>query len=113
RGMAGPDHPLADGRREQSAGAREDSRPVVPELAAAFLRSPEEHRSRLPALQQVLQPVVLGERSLSGSRPVPGPPRRSARSGRSATDPEAPDDDRAANDREIRGARAQLLAGPG
>ena len=64
RGMAGTDHSLAGDRPERPAGARQDLRPLVPELAAAVLRAPEEHRSRLPALQQVVQPVVLGERSL-------------------------------------------------
>ena len=38
----------------------QDRRPVLPELAAALLRAAQEHRARFPAVQQVVQPVVLG-----------------------------------------------------
>ena len=62
RGLARADHPLADDRRRRPAGAREDPGPLVPELAAPVVRLAEEHRPGLPALQQVVQPVVLRER---------------------------------------------------
>src|SRR5207247_1463121 len=49
-----------------ASGLDIDARPVVPELASAVIRSAQEHRSRLPALQQVVQSVLLGERPLAG-----------------------------------------------
>src|SRR5206468_3686315 len=49
-----------------AARAGQGARPVVPELASAVIRSAQEHRSRLPALQQVVQSVLLGERPLAG-----------------------------------------------
>ena len=65
-GVARPDRSLGDDRHERPARAREDPRPLVPQLAAALVRAPEEHRPGLPALQQIVQPVVLRQRPVSG-----------------------------------------------
>ena len=65
RGVARGHRPLADGRRGRPAGARQGDGPVLPQLAPALLRAAREHRAGLPALQQVVQPVLLRERSVT------------------------------------------------
>src|SRR5439155_22798536 len=58
---------LALGARRGAGETRagEGRGPVVQELAGARVRRAEEHRPGLPALQQILQPLVLRERSLA------------------------------------------------
>ena len=51
-------------------------RPVVAELAGARARGDRQHRSGLPAHQQVLQPELFGTRPLDVAHPQPDRPHR-------------------------------------
>src|SRR5262249_21878129 len=68
RRLARPDLALDARRGTGDARSRESGRPIVPQLARPRIRGPGKHRSGLPADQQELQPLVLGQRSLAPTR---------------------------------------------
>src|SRR4029450_4688426 len=67
RGVARTGLALGGLRRPRVARPPQGRRPVVPELAGAPIRGAGGHRPGLPVVQQVLQPLVLGERPVTPS----------------------------------------------
>src|SRR3989441_2183964 len=65
--MAGSDLALGPRRGADEARAGQGGGPIVQELGGARVRGAEEHRPGLPALQQVLQPLLLGQRFVTGT----------------------------------------------
>src|SRR3989454_10775005 len=65
--MAGSDLALGPRRGADEARAGQGGGPIVQELGGARVRGAEEHRPGLPALQQVLQPLLLRQRFVTGT----------------------------------------------
>lgn len=64
-GVARENRPRGDHRTGRRHFPLQGRRSVVPQLAGALVRRPEERHLGLPSVQQELQPVVLGRRPLT------------------------------------------------
>src|SRR5256886_17143407 len=65
--MAGSDLALGPRRGADEARAGQGRRPIVQELGGARVRGTEDLGPGLPALQQVLQPLLLRQRFVTGT----------------------------------------------